>query len=659
MAKIDSSLITAQGRTVDVKYTYHHPTLRPYEKRAEKRLTFILDQLDLGSDANLGYTKVTWLPDEFVQVRYLAMEGILQPIIVVRVEFQPGKDENSAGFIHSQVIAEEEDEEIPEVEEPQYIPFAWIGIHASDHALSSNPGNPNADFWGWPQDPRLVGFEPTAGGIGIIRDMADSVESAGGALIAGSSWIARQGNGAADQKFFRVHGGQEIQYNQFGLEQGTFQDNQWYLTYDGLVASSRNNMLALEHLDTFVTAPPAAFTQPGSPSTPDFYPRNYWKRSIIIPGQLGVNFPEGEEADTIDVGGGVFATTKATYEGGQIFSPIKDGRYEIGAFAHGYHCEATTARFQIRVVTGGVDPTGGPSQQFIYDFFPLGIADDCANCRMEWIRVIALGGNPPCGLGDAPEEVFGPNDGDVGWWNNSIYVNVNTGAASVESASRDAPFFGGNCGGPLQTPCGSQDCIGGCDGEPVVPPSHSLDYPSGFSVSYSAGGGESVLDLRGGVLWHMARVTQVDISSKEICFVQLIGNDTAQGGACSGCQSFSYGTMLRARGYRGIELGQDLREVEESAFTVGEIVTVVGWTDFVGEACGVSAGDWRLLVTDPHGAGQDFTSQYWQQLRCPGFEPVDKYFKTVEEAFRNRAECEGGPLGVTCACSGGQLRCTA
>ena len=657
MAKIDSSLITATGRTVNAKYTYSHPTLRPYEKRAENRLTFILDQLDLGSDANLGYTKVTWLPDEFVQVRYLAMDGILQPIIVVRVEFQPGKDENSAGFIHSQVIAEEEEDEPPEEDEPQYIPFAWVGIHAGEHRLSPIADNINSEFWGWPMDPRLVAFEPTVGGFGTQRSLGASVESAGGALIIGSSWVAATGNGADEQKFFRVHGGQDIQLNQFGLDQGTFQQNQWYLTFDGLIASSRNNMLALEHLDTFVTLPAEAL---GSGLSE--LPHNYWKRSIIIPGLTGVTFPDGDRNGVIDVGGGVTATTKATYSGGTITSGILSGRYEIGAFAHGYHCESTTAVFHIRVVMGGIDPNGGPSQKFVYDFFPQTIANQCSAARMEWVRVISLGGNRTCGFGDAPEEIFGPNDGGVGWWDQSIYLNLNTGQASLDTASRDAPFFGGDCGGPTQVPCDSPDCVGGCDGVPVTPPSHRIAVPFGNYLSFDkpGGGDEGFIDLRGGVLWHMAQVTQVDVNSKEICFVELRGNDTAQGGSCGGCNSFSYGHTIRAKGYRGLQgLGEDLREVEEATFEVGEMVTVIGWTDTAAQACAAEFGDWRLLVTDPHGAGQDFTSLFWGQLRCPGAAPVDKYFKDVEAAFRNRAGCDGGPIGVQCGCVGGAFQCIA
>ena len=658
MPKIDASLITANGRTVDVKFEYQHPVLRPYERRATNRLTFILDQLDLGSDANLGYTKVTWLPDELVQVRYLAMEGVLQPIIIVRVEFRLGIDETDAGFRLSQVIDELEDPpELPE--EPKYIPFAWIGIHAGNHRLAGGAeGNNNANFWGWPIDPRLVGFEPTVGGIGIQRFFPSSVESFGGSLVIGSAWQARVGSAADEQIFYRVNDGQQWSMNEFGQQQGTFQDGQWELSARGLVAASRTNMLALEHLDTFVTAPPAAF---GSGLSE--LPSNYWKRSIIIPGETALTFPTGAFSDTIDVGGGVLASVSANYSGGVIEGTVLSGRYEIGAFAHSFHCEATNADLHIRVVTGGLADDGSASSQIVYDFFPTGIGSPCSAARMEYIRVLSLGGNPPCGFSDDDRNIFGPNDGGAGWWDQSIYINIQTGSASVEPASRDAPFFGGSCNSAYQVSCENPDCASGCSGEEIVQPAHSLDYPSGFTVSFDQANeiNPGVIDLRGGVLWHMARVVQTDVNTGHICFVQLLGNDGAMGGGCSECQSFSYGTMLRANGYTGLtELGIDLTGREEDPFNVGQLVTVIGWTDVHDGPCLVTGSDWRLIVTDPHGAGQDFTSLYWFDLRCPrgdGTGPVDSFFEGVEFAYANRSLCQAGALSVKCSCDSGQMRC--
>jgi hypothetical protein len=653
---------TGRGEFYDFVVTYEDPALLPYEHRSIDRLDFILNQLDLGSDANLGYTKVTWLPDQFVRIRYLAMEGILQPIIVVRVEFQPGVTAEDFKFRSTVEFEEEEDQPpTPPPSEPRYIPYAWIGISAFNHALSGGAeGNVNADFWGYPVDPHLVGFEPTIGGIGIIRDFPSSVESAGGALVIGTSWAERAGHRALDQQFYVVNDGQDWQMNEFGIEQGTFQDSDWDLSTRGWIAASRTNMLALEHLDTFVTAPAAAFG-----SGFDELPSNYWKRSIIIPGELGVLFPDGPKSDVIDIGGGAQAAVSATYGGGGIQGQVLSGRYEIGAFTRNFHCEATTAQVHIRVVLGGVLDDGLGSSVTVIDFFPSGIGQPCGNNRQNYVRVTALGGNPPCDLnGDNSDNVFGPNDGGAGWWDKSIYINVQNNSISVETASRDAPFFGGGCGTARHHSCDDPVCTGGCVGDPVAPPAHNLDYPLGFTVSFDKANevNPGVIDLRGGVLWHMARVTQVDNITGQICFVQLQGNDGAQGGTCAGCQAFSYGHTLRANGYHGLkELGTDLRQLEQGRFNVGELVTVIGWTDVHDAPCLAAPGGWRLIVTDPHGAGQDFTSLYWYDLRCPPIPPgrnaVSQYFEGVEFAYRNRALCQGGPVGVDCGCHGGQWRC--
>jgi hypothetical protein len=650
-------IASGSGVPYNTSYSFEDPLLHPYQRRADKRLNFILDQLDLGSDANLGYTKVTWLPDEIVRVRYWAQEGITQPIIVVRVEFQEDFRNKFQQEKLAELLEEIEDEDDDDVPPPRkYIPFMWVGIAAIEHSLAGGfPDNPNCGFWGYPIDPRLCGFDPRqAGAQQVDYDFEHSCESFPGLLAIGGSWASRVGNNAAQQRFFRVNGGQTYVYNQFGIEQGTFQDTDWLLTANGLVQATHTNMIALEHVDTQVTQPVAALGT-GLSKLPD----GYWKRSIIVaPG--GIEFPNGSFGYVNELGGGVAATMSATYSGGTIVSELIPGKYEIQAFSQTFQCECTQARIHIRFVMGD-----GAGEVTVTDFFPASIGTPPINNRMFYLRDLVLGGNPPCG--EANEEtVFGPNDGGLGWWEFSVQADVQNGVLSdADTAHRDAPFFGSGCAatpkkGPDFPACRS------CSGETTVAPANNLDYPNGIHwLTFNAPGGQSTLDLRGGVLWHMARVAQVD-GDGHICRIVLLGNDGAAG-ACA-CTPFSYGTNMPALGVSAdIPLGSNLTELCgaeqcQVAFGVGEQVVVVGWTNFFGVPCGVLGGDWKLIVTKPHGGhGEDFTSLFWSDLRCGEAKAVEEFFAKVEQAFKLRSECSGPPIGVTCAAGNdctGQLTCT-
>ncbi len=419
--------------------------------------------------------------------------------------------------------------------------------------------------------------------------------------------------------------------------------------------ATHTNMIATAHTDTQVTAPVEAYG-----TGIDKLPEGYWTRSIVLD-PSGIEFPSGLEGTeefkyTAPLGGGVTAAVTTTYSGGTIVGEVVPGYYEVSCWTASFECECTSANVHLRVILG---QSGG--DQIIADFYPAGIGNGPANNELTGrVRSRVLGGNPPCGFGNDPDEVFGPNTHGPGWWVSSLFIDVENGViADIDPATQIAPFFGGGC--PPDRGAGPDDpaCVG-CTGNPTEAPANNLDYP--FGIHWLTANGVAV-DLRGGVLWHMARVMQVDNTSGYVCRIQLLGNDGAAGGSCPVCQAFSYGTNMPALGIDpAIPLGTNLTEACgpeqcQSPYLVGELVTVVGWTNQFISPCGVLPGDWRLIVTKPHGAGQDFTTAYWQQLRCPGFEPVTKYFAGVVQAFANRDGCSGGAISVSCGCNG-QLRCS-
>lgn len=656
MTTYTSEDISAAGKFYGIRYDVEDPILQPYKVRAGNRLKAILNQLDLGSDASFGYIKVTWHPDANVRVRYLVMEGILHPIIVVRVEFAPGINRFDSHFMWGQQLFPHghEEEEDDDDNRPTYHPFAWIGIHAFNHQKPFVDDNTNSEFWGFPVDPSLYALEPEA------TTYNHTVEAEGGAIWAGNlSFTDSLGSLISGQKFFQVHGGQDLDFNAFYIDQGTFQSETWKLSFKGLVAASDSNMLCLEHLDCFVTAPPQAFS--------GGLPRNYWKRSIMIPGKVGATFPDGAEdgpdSDFIDAGGGTGATTTATYSGSTITGQILSGEYEIGAFAMGWPCESTTASLQIRVVVGGQSTDGSPPDITVYDIFPTDIGQSFGKIRQRWLRTWSLGGRRPCGFFTPNHDnVGGPNDAGPGWWANSIFINVEEGTLEVRAGSRKSPFFGFGCDVATHISANDSRCSGtGCTGT-VSQPANNLDVPGDYAVSFKhpKTGLETVADARDGVVWHMARVISVN-SSGHICYIKLLGNDGAQGGTCTPCQAFSYGISMRAIGFKGLpSLDVEIAGRERSSFSIGELVTVIGYTDPHFGTCLVPNSDWRLIVTDPHGAGQDFTSLFWSQLRCPagdGQGPVHFYFADVEAIYQYRLDCQGGPIVMECNCDSGQMRC--
>jgi hypothetical protein len=281
---------------------------------------------------------------------------------------------------------------------------------------------------------------------------------------------------------------------------------------------------------------------------------------------------------------------------------------------------------------------------------------------MLYKRDLMLGGNNPCT--DVANNATGPNDGGLGWWNFSLFIDVANGIVQQRTATRNLPFFEGGCAATTKHAPTDDGCAGICLGVPTVQPANNLAYPRGihYLTFDKPTGGQGTINLREGVDFHLARVTQTRSDNGFICRVQLVGNDGGMGGSCSPCQSFSYGHNMRAIGVDpSFDLGVDLSGKQDNgqvSYSVGELVVVIGFSPSVFQPCDFLPGDQVLIVTRTTGGhGENFRNLYWQQFRCPGFSTVDRFFDGVEDAFRQRSACDGPALGVDCACVSGYLQC--
>ena len=634
------------GEPFRAVFDFETPELRPYKQRSADRLNFILEQIDLGSNANLGYTKVTWLPDAVVRVRFLRMEGILEPIIVVRVEFQEAHLDRREQAKRLAELAEEQQED-DDPDDETYRPFAWIGIRAVNHSKPNiAPENPNCAFWGYAVDPHLCGFDPRPlGESQVDYDYTKTCESYPISHMEGTAFAAfNTGFNADKQRFFVVSDGQDFTENQFCEDSGNFQWQDYTMPFDGEVNASHSNMVLLELLDVRVTEPDAAVG---------------WnaKRAIVIAPQ-GINFPTGSRNADFEIFPGCVLNMFATYSGGSIVSSLLGGEYEIQAFSQNYSCECTQADIELRVILGEF---GG--NQMVFDFTVPGIGSPPENNTQFYFREVIMGGYFSCR--DDFQNAFGPCDHGVGWSTQSLFVDVVKGTVRQGTATILAPHFNRGCATTKKFGPKAPGCVG-CIGDPTLQPANSLDYPGGESylTAVNSQGNLYSLDLRGGVLWHLARVTQVDNVSGFVCRVLLVGNDGGQGECV--CRPFSYHHNMPAIGVSAnIPIGVDLRDFADSGqvpYQVGELVVVIGWSNPITDTCKILPGDWFLIVTRTSGGhDENFRNEFWAQLRCPETAPVEKFFKSVEVAFRDRAPCDGPPSSVKCKTGSecqGQLTCS-
>ena len=646
-------------------YYFDNPALTKYRARAQQHLDLIIDDLAESADSTLGMARRKWAPADDVMVDYLVMEGPLVPTIQVRISHVEG--EAAVG---------------KEAEEAEYKPYMWVGIAMFNQAQNSNcSDNPNCGFLGSSVEGRLYGLDPVVqdddADPGSDYDINDSTEFLGGEIYGGAFGqrnrvVAAYGGEPANRLL--DWGGTIVliqPVDQFLIDEGNFQAQNYVQLNRSLV--SRTGMISCEGPLAQETAPPEAMT--------DIDSETYWQRSIVLDpdgfligdpdetavlrGAMCVNRPGEANSDCVNQ----FNYAVTAPFGGTVPTNIEAGVYEISCFCEAFECECVTGSVHIRLVLGksstslrrieGEDGsirydagTRGGGRVTVVDIFPETIGSNDEIARFLF-RDLMLGGLPPCL--DDDRNAFGGNPRSRGWWDQAIRVNVKAGTFEIEPATILKPFFeqGGACGDTVVAGECDPACIGCTGNDPTDAEGVRVPYPAPTcqTIQDPETDALSTIDLMGGVLWHMARVWQVD-SQGCICWIKLVGNDGGQG-SCS-VNPFAYNHTEQAIGTHisgnlfnpgddPTQLGDGTGQPScDGGWSVGELVTVIGSTGPC-NPCGVG-GTRRLVVTQPRTQDNDFTALFWSQLRCGDSQAVQTFWAAARNAMRD--------FGVHCVSGG-------
>lgn len=646
-------------------FTFADEGLIEYEKIASKKLQAILTDLDLGEGSNLQFNKQTFLPDDVATISYTAMEGVLEPIILVDVRRQPKRDEEL-----EEEIKEEGEKEI----KYYYVPSFWCGITTRNHTQTEF-GQVECLYQSYPPEGRLVCFEPR---FEETKNYFDS--EYGWANVSDSRparyftpfgvWDAIHGGepGADYDVRVEVAQGTDWEYKLyddlffwgfFGYQDwmlGAGYGVEWIILSEGGVICTENSV--------------CYYTTPADARRPLFQPEvdftvfdedlseQFWQRSIIVPGiggqQFGVpDINTGEVPvyqvkrpcifigeDPGDVPDSYSLLWESQFDGStHAASAPLPGEYEINPMVESYSCECFDCEVIVRLMLGKrfafFEEQNGEGSAVEYrpimEIVDIEIEDlgGPGSTARFYYRDLALGGWGGCFYYENDGYLRGGlNSTTPGWWQNSIYVNPNAATWRIGPASFKAPFYNDpECPlSPLDQPT-DPGCIG-CVGDSGV--CEEWGICSNVPYCLKAGPGQTT-DIRGLAVWNLAKVSRVDSVTGRICEVQLLGNDGGQGGPCAE-KSFSYQFCWNASGIDpDIPLGSDLSEYPDQGiiggWVVGELVAVIGYTNACTSLCDGSAdppyGDFRWLVTKTQTPTDDFTALFWSQLRCPegiGFE---------------------------------------
>lgn len=651
---------------------FDHEALRLYEHMGSQKLKAIVEQMAESADSHLGYHRSKWNPDTGVEISYLIFDGPIVPHIEMRISYTPHEGGGEK-----------------EVEE-EYTPYMWVGIAIYDASLTGGCGNdnPNCPFWGYPVEGRLYGLDPRPDNeldqLALDPfDINDSVETLGGEVYGGffgqSQRVVNEYGGTLARRLITLgeaffDGGDDF----LGMEQGSF-SNQDY-AHLGSLTVSKGGLIASEGPACHLTAPSQAYD-----STWESQGR-YWQRSILLDPDgtdYGFKDDEGQPAPAITSEmcairfGGVGSKCNHSYGAGTTLDggvgvvkvPALSGSYEISAFAQSFPCECTRGSVHIRMVLGKEPATDektthrderraerveqDPKPKIsVIDFFPATIGTINDETARFFYRDLMLGGLPPCS--DDPDNAFGGNPRGTGYWNESIYVNVIDGTWNLGTPTHTNPFFGTDSCGPTHAAgeCGPE-CLG-CAGESLPDGMIHLDFPGGLCRSLAkvpnpqSPADVEPLDGFGSVLFHMARVLQIDPINGCICYVMLVGNDGAAG-TCL-VTPFAYGRAVQANGVKD-SLVQNVFDPNQgeipvnpignfgqigcAGFHVGELVTVIGFTNACNPCFNASA-DRRLLVARPQAGTNDFTQFFWTQLRCGEAQAVQKFWRKSRDDVISR-----------------------
>lgn len=663
-------------------FTFADEGLIQYEKIAAKKLADIIELLELGENSNLQQDARVYLPDQIAQISYVVMEGILDPIILVDIQRQDRK--------RDQTELEEKEEQPQEEERFYYIPRFEVYITTRNHVMNFYPGNNNCGFQQYPPEGRLIGWEPEFEEGQAYGDQEygynHTVESLPGFSYANffPTWLSThscQPGAEIDRRVTVVENSNYVYGANFN-DEGFFGDQDWHLTYSESVVVSANGMVACENGETYshtttdarrpLDQPEVDFTIFEEELSPWF-----WHRSIVVGGvtfgakdpNTGTILPKSMFRPCINIGGdpGTVGEADATTWTAQYLvesagnTEVLPGEYEIQAYAQSYSCECMEAEVRIRLVLGGravnieelAQQIGGPTStnvkwtpiMEIVDIVPEDIGTAGSLARF-YGRDLVLGGFGNC---DSSDPVRGSlRSNSWGFWGKSLYVDPIAGKWRIGEPTWREPFYNNsgciteaNCPESPNDPPWDPGCIGCTGDSSVCKGSICTEHP------YCLKAGEGIwTDIRGLAAWSLARIVRVDAVTGKICQVQLIGNDTAQGGPCA-TKSFSYESCNFASGIDpSIPLGSDLSEYPDQGiiggWAIGEVVVVIGYTNPCSGRCDGSVdytGDFRWLVTKTTTGTDDFLSFFWKQLRCPEGIGFENYLNQIIEIGKIQKDC--------------------
>jgi hypothetical protein len=582
---------------------------RNYQQRVRRKLAAILQQLELGADANLGLHASEWWPDPDTKVNFNISAGVTEQIIRVHV---------------THVERHGEQEDVPKKKKVEYKPYLWLGATAVNHS-GAIEGEFNTIV-----APLIYGFEPEPEDG---YNMGTSVEDCEGvgqwdyesswdwpALLPGDvgGYFAE---GAGDLSRWIVIAGYEwaswsdgAPFNQPHAEVATCLDTSVYTTddFNAIGKVSWSNMILLSNLATQLIAPDAAFAGDDGLELP----LHYWQRSVVVDPE-GIRARDGRKPEILNfsdawwanVANGVVVGVER--DGEQVVSTVLPGLYRFEIAATGCDCHVTCcghtqkADIKIRLILGrGSLETGDPDGELegapgggvtVVDFDCEGIGNVNALTTLNACRAntVPLTGFHP--WSSSTNSVINPNPADRGFWDQMLMVNIQTGTYELVNFERDFEHFHG-AAITVDDQCECDDEQGGAP----------ADWNGGatgirstiLNIRVAATGKIVTYNINRFLIWQLATVIWTCDGAIEA--VTLIGN---RGQGCG--PTYGEGASYYATGYSYDPTGAEPSKSILTGWSVGELVMVIG----------AHTATERLYVTkpDPFFLGYEWGVDH----RCP------------------------------------------
>lgn len=595
-------------RTAATVFDYAAPELVAYENVAKKRLAQIIENLELGEDANLGLHRSMFKPDDSAEIEFNVSPGILEPIIRVTIRFP---NEAAGG-------GKKRDER-----ESKKAGFMWLGVQMIDHAVTDY----SAFTFGTMA--RVNGFEPEIDGqpltfsqcvepcpvpyqqpggqpFGAYQNYVDEydeeevlsrttedkwVNSLNLESLNCLTGVTPNPDYVYDEVLQTCTG--DIDCPQYCSSNFNFQAQ--CLENNLVMCASRSGMVLFPAYLTPWFAPPGAYNAVEAGGDP--LPRDYWGQSILIDGENGAvwsyedGFPETitEHVRLLGAAGVTYQNLKV--EEFNIPCEVLGGEYVFHFWSEGYPCDEVPGVYHARLILGGgsekwqeeVDietnsDTGeaprilaGPSGTVV-DIYPQGIGGLFPASRGLYTSDTTLGG----------DGWFAKNVPDHGYCTLELRVNVEAGTWRLAVADYKQPFYCPTC---ERSPAVIRDdpngCGSICDGiawgdADYAPLSSGRDQGGWALPCLYLNTPVQWVDIRGLYLWQLARVLQVTTVATQaapvgaICAIQLVGFDGMPNTSfpCS-CQPYGYGGV-----FKGVGIADTVTYEPIGGFQVGDLVGV-------------------------------------------------------------------------------------